>query len=121
MIVRGEGERGEPRSRRVGYLPDNHDMMRSRASRRLAAGGTDLALLSADEQREELSREYGAEITKYFKRIRKNSDAPLRYILVQEQHKSGLPHFHALIHERDAARPIRLRAVLLPSQSLNWV
>lgn len=93
------------------FTPQNHVVMRARASRRLAAGGTDLALLSATEQHVELSREYGAELTKYFKRIRKNSGAPLRYILVQEPHKSGLPHFHALIHESDEARPIRHRTL----------
>lgn len=93
------------------FTPQNHVVMRAMTSRRLARGGTDFALLSATEQHVELSREYGAEITKYFKRIRKNSDAPLRYILVQEPHKSGLPHFHALIHEVDATRPIRHRTL----------
>lgn len=93
------------------FTPQNHVVMRAMTSRRLARGGTDFALLSATEQHVELSREYGAEITKYFKRIRKNSGAPLRYILVQEPHKSGLPHFHALIHESDEARPIRHRTL----------
>ena len=39
------------------------------------------------------------EIQRFLKRIRKNSKAKLRYILVQELHKSGLPHYHLLIHE----------------------
>jgi hypothetical protein len=39
------------------------------------------------------------ELTKWLKRIRKNSGASLRYILVCEQHKSGIPHWHVLIHE----------------------
>ncbi len=39
------------------------------------------------------------EITKYLKRIRKGSGAPLRYLLVCEAHKSGLPHYHMLVHE----------------------
>ena len=39
------------------------------------------------------------EIQRFFKRIRKNSKAKLRYLVVQELHKSGEPHYHALIHE----------------------
>lgn len=39
----------------------------------------------------------GDEITKFLKRVRKA--APFRYLLVTEAHKSGLPHFHLLIHE----------------------
>ena len=39
------------------------------------------------------------ELQKFMKRIRKNSKAKLRYLLVQELHKSGAPHYHMLIHE----------------------
>ena len=39
------------------------------------------------------------ELQKFLKRIRKNSKAKLRYILVQELHKNGNPHYHMLIHE----------------------
>jgi len=42
----------------------------------------------------------GKEFTRYFKRVRKESGAALRYCLVTEAHESGLPHWHALIHER---------------------
>ena len=93
------------------FTPYNHVVIRARTSRRLAGGCVDLALLPPAEQSIELAREYGEEITKYFKRIRKNSGAPLRYILVQEPHKSGLPHFHALIHESDEARPVSHRTL----------
>jgi hypothetical protein len=39
------------------------------------------------------------DLTKWLKRVRKNSGARLRYLLVCESHKSGVPHWHALIHE----------------------
>jgi len=39
-----------------------------------------------------------AELTKYFKRLRK-SGLKFRYVLVTEAHKDGYPHYHALIHE----------------------
>lgn len=41
----------------------------------------------------------GPELQRWLKRVRKNSGARLRYLLVCEAHKSGVPHFHALIHE----------------------
>lgn len=41
----------------------------------------------------------GPEIGKFLKRVRKNTGATLRYLLVAEPHKSGAPHFHILIHE----------------------
>lgn len=41
------------------------------------------------------------EIQRFLKRIRKNSGAKLRYICVQELHKSGEPHYHLLIHEAE--------------------
>lgn len=41
----------------------------------------------------------GPLLTKWLKRIRKESGASLRYLLVAEAHKSGRPHYHVLIHE----------------------
>lgn len=57
----------------------------------------------------------GREVTKYLKRVRKNSGASFRYLVVFEQHDSeetspeyrGLPHVHLLIHELDLAEPVR--------------
>lgn len=43
--------------------------------------------------------EIGREITRWLKRVRKESGARLRYVLVAEPHKSGDPHFHAIVHE----------------------
>ena len=45
--------------------------------------------------------EIGAWITLALKRLRKKTGARLRYIVVYERHKSGLPHVHLLIHEQD--------------------
>jgi len=52
-------------------------------------------------------RFFGGDLALFLKRVRKNSGAPMRYLAVAEAHKSGMPHFHLLIHEQDAARPIR--------------
>ena len=35
----------------------------------------------------------------YFKRVRKQSGAAIRYLAVCEAHKSGLPHYHLLVHQ----------------------
>lgn len=86
--------------------PQDHWTMRLRASQRLAAGGTDFFALTEAEQWAEHHSEISKEITKYFKRLRRNTGAPLRYMLVAESHKSGLPHYHALIHERDKGLPL---------------
>lgn len=52
-----------------------------------------------------------AEITRMLKRLRKVTGAPLRYLLVAEKHKSGLPHYHMLVHEVDTDRPVSYRAL----------
>lgn len=48
---------------------------------------------------------FGREVTKYLKRLRKNSGVRFRYLLVFELHKkgelAGLPHAHLFIHEGD--------------------
>lgn len=59
----------------------------------------------------ELSADFGRQLTLYFKRLRKATGVKLRYVLVAESHKSGLPHFHALIHEAQA-EPIRHRELV---------
>lgn len=55
----------------------------------------------------------GRLFTDYLKRVRKGvSDTPtrLRYMVVIEHHKSGLPHLHALVHE--VAGPLTYRNIV---------
>ena len=47
------------------------------------------------------------EITLYLKRLRSKSEASFTFLLVAEEHKNGLPHYHMLIHEKDPAKPLR--------------
>lgn len=47
----------------------------------------------------EVCRQFGKLLTDFFKRVRKNTGRTFRYVLVSERHKSGDPHFHALIHD----------------------
>ena len=55
--------------------------------------------LSDKERSKRLCAQFGKDLTKFFKRLRKNTGAKVRYLLVSEEHKSGVPHFHALIHQ----------------------
>lgn len=71
-----------------------------------------LSPLEFDKVREfhERCHAFGKYLTDYFKRVRKNSGSQIRYLLVSESHKSGLPHFHALIHEAGSV-PLSYRNV----------
>lgn len=79
--------------------PEWHFRLEMQTLGRLQGKAVDLRQLSASEQFREKNTEIFAEITKWLKRVRKESAATLRYCLVVELHKSGLPHYHALIHE----------------------
>lgn len=74
---------------------------------RLANSSVKFDDLNSAEQFAEIVKTIGVEITLMIKRVRKNSGATLRYMLVTERHKSGLPHFHMLWHETDVSKPVR--------------
>lgn len=68
----------------------------SRTRRRRAEGWS---MLTPDERYRAIERETSPEVTRWLKRLRKNSGAALRYLLVSEKHSDGFPHYHVLIHE----------------------
>lgn len=80
--------------------PKRHYHAYASASARLALHGIDIDTLSPGVQFNERHKEISKEITRYVKRVRKGS-GPLRFLLVAEKHRSGLPHYHMLIHEKD--------------------
>ena len=47
-----------------------------------------------------IERQLAPEVTRWLKRVRKNSGASLRYLLVSESHKDGFPHYHLILHEQ---------------------
>lgn len=102
--------------------PSEHVKAEYSARLRLAASGVSFDTLTEVEQLGELLKELGSEVTRWLKRVRKQSGAPLRYFLVVERHKSaeavmaagkvpgenaGRIHFHILVHETDESRPVR--------------
>lgn len=91
------------------FSPQQHFAMLSRARSRLDKGGTDFDALDERGQWSERHREDAREFTLYFKRLRKNTGAQLRYLLTAESHRNGLPHYHALIHESIQSQPVKFR------------
>lgn len=79
--------------------PDEQFKAQMRATAKLAAQGVDFDALTEAEQFLARHRAIGPDLTKYVDRVRKESGAKLRYLLVAEVHKSGLPHYHMLYHE----------------------
>lgn len=91
--------------------PDVRFLVLSRARLRLAGQSIDYDAMSADEQFSELVRECNPSLTRYLKRVRKESGAALRYLLVSEAHKDGMPHWHILVHESQADKPVKERCL----------
>lgn len=87
--------------------PEEQYRLLSRTRARLASSGVDVDTLPRETQFKEVCSELGKEVTLYLKRVRKESGARLRYIMVAEAHESGMPHLHLLVHEVDANQPVR--------------
>lgn len=91
----------------VTATPDNQILFEYRAQALKERRGVRWSDMSEAERFVAVARVFGAELQKYIKRLRKQSGAPLRYLLVAEAHKTGLPHWHILVHEQDDMKPIR--------------
>ena len=91
------------------FTPEEHYRAWAIAHRELSAQGVDAEKLDADEAFEARHRICGTSVTKWFKRLRKAGHV-FRYLEVCEAHKSGLPHYHVLVHEASSA-PIAARAL----------
>lgn len=79
--------------------PNSQYIALCQARARAAKKGIDFDALSFGEQFVRRHEMISPWITKYLKRLRKNSGYKFRFMLVAEAHKSGLPHYHILIHE----------------------
>ena len=89
--------------------PEQHYALEARAIARLAAKGVNFGSLPDGQKFAERAHEFGVEITKWLKRLRKGDrDHPkpkFRYLLVAEAHKASgsavaeKPHYHVLLHE----------------------
>lgn len=73
--------------------------------------GSELDAAAFKDQLLERHRVISPWLTLWLKRVRKESGARLRYLLVMEPHKSGAPHYHCLVHECEADAPVRHRTL----------
>lgn len=85
--------------------PHNHYRMMVEARRHAEHTSVAWETLSDAERFARVRDTSLKEVTKYLKRVRKAAKHSFRYVLVTERHKSGLPHFHLIIHESEL-RPI---------------
>ena len=60
--------------------------------------------LPATARTKAIAAELAPEVTRWLKRVRKQSAAALRYLLVVEAHADGFPHFHLVLHETSLAQ-----------------
>lgn len=86
--------------------PDQQFLCLTRALRNIDAQGVDVGSLSDRDLFDLRQRETGRLVTLYLKRLRKDG-CSIRYMLVCEAHKSGLPHYHLLVHELQGSLPVR--------------
>lgn len=92
--------------------PQSHYVMQCRAVAQASARSVPESEMHGDELIDRAAMQVEAELTKLMKRLRKElGSLSMRYLLVREKHKSGLPHWHALIHETDPDRPISYRQI----------
>lgn len=82
--------------------PDHAFRFQAMAARRYERRACEgVASLSPAERFAIVAKAVSPELTKWLKRVREKTGARLRYLLVCEAHKSGIPHWHLLLHEMD--------------------
>lgn len=92
--------------------PQAHFIAKLHAEKQAAKNGNSFAALRPDEQFKLLHKQISADFTRMFKRLRKNNPGVrFTYLLIAEAHKSGLPHYHALFHEKPGSKPLTYRAL----------
>lgn len=99
--------------------PEEQHRLLLKARQTMHGKGFDLEALDVGDQFRVRCGEVSREITLFLKRVRKQSAAPMRYLCVAEQHKSGDPHFHMLVHEVSDEKPVR-HAVLAGQWNLGF-
>lgn len=102
--------------------PDAHYMMLLRASTGKLKRAVKWDELSAAQQFAAIDREVYADIKLYLKRLRANY-GPIRFLFVTEAHKSGLHHYHALVHQTRADEPLKyshLKGAHWPHGFVRW-
>lgn len=99
--------------------PQSHYVMQLRGLQRARERSIPEGEIAGQDLLERATAEIQKEVTLFLKRVRKESGSlSVRYLLVRENHKSGLAHFHLLLHEQ-AENAIK-HAVLTKQWSLGF-
>jgi hypothetical protein len=93
------------------FQPSERYLIVTEARHAEAKQGIDFDTLPDQERFTALCKIAGMRLTRYMKRLRKSTGAPIRYLAVCERHKDGFPHIHMLLHEQDSMSPVRKRAL----------
>lgn len=88
-----------------------HFLAQARARRQATRASLVWEELPPHEQFARLHKQNGLLLQLWLKRVRKQSKATLRFLLVCEAHKSGLPHYHCLVHEQVGSAPVSYRTL----------
>lgn len=88
--------------------PNAHFWLLTRTRVRLAKARVSYEGLDPHERFLELDKTGYAEVQKWLKRLRKNLTS-FRFLSVTEPHKSGVPHWHVLLHE--VREPLRYKGL----------
>jgi hypothetical protein len=91
--------------------PDAHFMSLARARRQASRRSVLWEDMTEQQQFSAVHRQNGLQLQLWLKRVRKESKASLRFLLVCEAHKSGLPHYHCLVHEQVGSAPVLKRTL----------
>ena len=91
--------------------PEQHSRVGNACRLAASRNGDDFDLFSEERQFRERHACISREITLYAKRLRKQSGASVKFLCVVEAHKSGLPHYHMLVHEQLPVPPVTHRVL----------
>lgn len=121
-----EETRAAPRTWFVTLTLTDHEQFvaLARADQLAAKSGRSFSAVDDDDRQRLLVRAVSPELTRYWKRVRKNSGAPLKFMWVAEFASSGVRgewnlHFHALVHEVRPDKPVR-KSVLREAWRLGF-
>lgn len=87
--------------------PDAHYRALLQASAKAGIGGVEFDTLEPRDRFKRIEAEIWPELKLMLMRIRSAYGHPYRYVVVVEAHKSGLPHYHLLVHEVTANEPLK--------------
>lgn len=87
--------------------PDQHYRVAAACRVVAAQNGDDFDNFDTEKQFAARHACISREITLYLKRLRKYSGAGFKFMCVAEAHKTGLPHYHMLVHEQSSHVPVR--------------